>query len=112
MGVSVVQLTEKDLAELFEVREALEGMACRFAAERNHGRRVGGRAIKPLEPRGSRRGGQDAPRVQGLVLMAGTTGLTSTQLWSPPPRAREDVRSSRLSREVLRARAPKSAFLL
>jgi len=27
-------------------------------------------------------------------------------LWSPTPRAREDVRSSRLRREVLRARAP------
>jgi len=34
VGVSVIQLTEKDLAELFEVREALEGMACRLAAER------------------------------------------------------------------------------
>lgn len=34
VGVSVIQLTEKDLFELFTVREALEGMACRSAAER------------------------------------------------------------------------------
>ena len=34
VGVSVIQITEKDLQELFAVREALEGMACRNAAER------------------------------------------------------------------------------
>jgi DNA-binding GntR family transcriptional regulator len=34
VGVSVIQLTEKDLVELFTVREALEGMACRAAAEK------------------------------------------------------------------------------
>jgi DNA-binding GntR family transcriptional regulator len=33
VGVSVIQITEKDLEELFAVREALEGMACRAAAE-------------------------------------------------------------------------------
>src|SRR6187401_2211972 len=34
VGVSVIQITEKDLEELFAVREALEGFACRAAAER------------------------------------------------------------------------------
>ena len=34
VGVSVIQITEKDLLELFAVREALEGLACRSAAER------------------------------------------------------------------------------
>jgi DNA-binding GntR family transcriptional regulator len=34
VGVSVIQITEKDLQELFAVREALEGLACRSAAER------------------------------------------------------------------------------
>jgi DNA-binding GntR family transcriptional regulator len=32
IGVSVIQLSDKDLVELFAVREALEGMACRLAA--------------------------------------------------------------------------------
>jgi DNA-binding GntR family transcriptional regulator len=32
LGVSVIQLNEKDIQELFAVREALEGMACRLAA--------------------------------------------------------------------------------
>lgn len=31
-GVHIVRLSQKDLAELFTVREALEGMACRLAA--------------------------------------------------------------------------------
>lgn len=31
-GVQVVRLSQKDLAELFTMREALEGMACRLAA--------------------------------------------------------------------------------
>jgi DNA-binding GntR family transcriptional regulator len=31
-GVQVVRLSERDLAELFAMREALEGMACRLAA--------------------------------------------------------------------------------
>ena len=34
VGVSVIQITEKDLLELFAIREALEGLACRSAAER------------------------------------------------------------------------------
>src|SRR3954464_13353733 len=34
IGVSVIALSTKDLAQLFEVREALEGMACRLAAQR------------------------------------------------------------------------------
>lgn len=34
IGVSVIALSTEDLAQLFEVREALEGMACRLAAER------------------------------------------------------------------------------
>lgn len=34
IGVSVIALSTKDLAQLFEIREALEGMACRLAAER------------------------------------------------------------------------------
>jgi DNA-binding GntR family transcriptional regulator len=33
-GVRVVQLTQTDLIELYEMREPLEGMACRLAAER------------------------------------------------------------------------------
>lgn len=33
IGVSIIELSPKDLAELFAVREALEGMACRLAAE-------------------------------------------------------------------------------
>jgi DNA-binding GntR family transcriptional regulator len=32
IGVSVIELSEGDLVELFAVREALEGMACRLAA--------------------------------------------------------------------------------
>lgn len=34
IGVRVIQLDDEDLAELFAVREALEGMACRLAAAR------------------------------------------------------------------------------
>lgn len=34
IGVSVIALSTADLAQLFEIREALEGMACRLAAER------------------------------------------------------------------------------
>lgn len=34
IGVSVIQLSHADLAELFIIREALEGMACRLAAQR------------------------------------------------------------------------------
>ncbi|WP_444931256.1 GntR family transcriptional regulator [Microbulbifer sp. SSSA002] len=33
VGARVVELTERGLLELYEVREALEGMACRLAAE-------------------------------------------------------------------------------
>jgi len=33
IGVSIIELSPKDLAELFAVREALEGMACRTAAQ-------------------------------------------------------------------------------
>lgn len=33
IGVSLIELSPKDLAELFQVREALEGMACRLAAQ-------------------------------------------------------------------------------
>src|SRR4051794_19411623 len=32
VGVKVIDLSDKDLVELFAVREALEGMACRLAA--------------------------------------------------------------------------------
>jgi|SRR6185312_317015 len=32
IGVKVIELSDKDLVELFAVREALEGMACRLAA--------------------------------------------------------------------------------
>lgn len=32
-GVSVVTLTQKDLVELYEIREMLEGLACRLAAQ-------------------------------------------------------------------------------
>lgn len=35
LGARVVNLTERDLLELYDVREALEGMACRLAAA-NH----------------------------------------------------------------------------
>lgn len=34
VGARVVSLSPQDLAELYEIREALEGMACRLAAER------------------------------------------------------------------------------
>lgn len=34
IGVSVIALSTNTLAQLFEIREALEGMACRLAAER------------------------------------------------------------------------------
>ena len=34
VGVSVIQISREDLVQLFSVREALEGMACRLAAER------------------------------------------------------------------------------
>jgi DNA-binding GntR family transcriptional regulator len=34
VGARVVSLTRDDLTQLFEMREALEGMACRLAAER------------------------------------------------------------------------------
>ena len=33
VGVSVIQISREDLIELFTIREALEGMACRLAAE-------------------------------------------------------------------------------
>jgi DNA-binding GntR family transcriptional regulator len=33
VGVSVIQLSHADLAELFVIREALEGMSCRLAAQ-------------------------------------------------------------------------------
>jgi len=33
-GVRVVSLSREELTELYEIREALEGMACRLAAER------------------------------------------------------------------------------
>lgn len=33
IGASIIELSASDLAELFAVREALEGMACRLAAE-------------------------------------------------------------------------------
>ena len=34
VGVSVIRISRDDLVELFAVREALEGMACRLAAQR------------------------------------------------------------------------------
>jgi DNA-binding GntR family transcriptional regulator len=34
LGARVVELSPRDLAELYQMREALEGMACRLAAER------------------------------------------------------------------------------
>lgn len=34
LGARVVELHERDLGELYQIREALEGMACRLAAER------------------------------------------------------------------------------
>lgn len=33
LGVSVIQISREDLVELFTIREALEGMSCRLAAE-------------------------------------------------------------------------------
>jgi DNA-binding GntR family transcriptional regulator len=33
IGVSIIELSARDLGELFSVREALEGMACRLAAQ-------------------------------------------------------------------------------
>lgn len=46
VGVSVIQISRDDLVELFSVREALEGMACRLAAERISDREV--KAISDL----------------------------------------------------------------
>ena len=34
VGARVVSLTQAELVELYEIRESLEGMACRLAAER------------------------------------------------------------------------------
>ena len=34
VGARVIEFSRDDLVELFEIREALEGMACRLAAER------------------------------------------------------------------------------
>lgn len=46
VGVSVIRISRDDLVELFSVREALEGMACRLAAERVSDRQV--KAISDL----------------------------------------------------------------
>ncbi len=40
VGTRVVGLSRKELGELYQVREALEGMACRLAAERMSAERV------------------------------------------------------------------------
>ena len=40
IGVRVIALSSSDLAQLFEVREALEGMACRLAAQRSTRREI------------------------------------------------------------------------
>ena len=44
VGAQVVDLTIEDLCSLFEMREALEGMACRLAASR-----IDGEALRRLE---------------------------------------------------------------
>ena len=46
LGVSVIQISRDDLVELFGIREALEGMACRLAAQNVSDRDV--MAIKDL----------------------------------------------------------------
>jgi len=40
VGARVVSLSQQELCELYEIRESLEGMACRLAAERMHAQDV------------------------------------------------------------------------
>lgn len=52
LGVSVIQISREDLIELFTIREALEGMACRLAAQNVTDREIV--AIKELLARHGR----------------------------------------------------------
>ena len=67
VGARVVSLTTDDLIEIFFVREALEGMACRLATERMSDREIEGLADKLMD----HERGEDLSKGAGYFQEAG-----------------------------------------